>query len=75
MEQLIIIRTSRPAKIRKFLEQEKVSYQIYDKPKKSKTETEMFADYGEAIKDREREEEIREWETAEIADWSKRNDK
>ena len=37
----------------------------------------MFADYGEAVKDREREEEIREWETAEIADWNKQeeNDK
>jgi hypothetical protein len=58
MEQLIIIRTKRLVKIRKFLEQEKVNYQVYDKPKKRKAEIEMFADYGEAIKDREREEEI-----------------
>lgn len=71
MEQLIIIRTSRPTKIKKLLEKEKVNYKVYDKPKKRKAEIEMFADYGEAIKDREREEEIREWETAEIADWSK----
>jgi len=60
MEQLIIIRTNQPAKIKKFLEKEKVNYQVYDKPKKRKAEIEMFADYGEAIKDKEREEEIRE---------------
>lgn len=77
MEQLIIIKTSRSAKIKKFLEKEKVNYQVYDKPKKRKSATEMFADYGEAIKDKEREEETQEWEVAEIADWIKQgeNDK
>ena len=77
MEQLIIIKTSRSAKIKKFLEKEKVNYQVYDKPKKRNSGTEIFADYGEAIKDKEREKEAHEWETAEMADWSKQeeNDK
>jgi hypothetical protein len=55
MEQLIIIKTSKVKKIRAFLDQEKQNYKVFNQVKRKK---DLFANYQEAIKDKEREEEI-----------------
>ena len=55
MEQLIIIRTNKAEKIKSFLDQEKENYKVFNQTQRRK---DLFANYGEAIKDKEREKEI-----------------
>jgi len=60
MEQLIIIKTADVEKIRLFLDREHINYEIYQEPikkfKKARpARVDIFADYGEAIKDKELE--------------------
>lgn len=55
MEQLIIIRANKVEKIRKFLDQEKQNYRVFNQVKRKK---DLFASYEIATKDREREVEI-----------------
>jgi len=55
MTQLIIIKTANAEKIRLFLDQEKQNYKVFNETKRKK---DLFANYGEAIKDKEREKEI-----------------
>lgn len=55
MNQLIIIRTNKAEKIRAFLDQEKQNYKVFNETKRKK---DLFANYGKAIKDKEREKEI-----------------
>ena len=62
MNQLIIIKTNKAEKIKAFLDQEHIGYEIYQEPlrklKKARpAKIDIFADYGEAIKDKELEEE------------------
>ena len=72
MNQLIIIRTSKAEKIRAFLDQEKENYKVFNQTQRKK---DLFANYGEAIKDKEREAEIalldqaQEEEDEENQDW------
>lgn len=55
MNQLIIIRTNKAEKIKAFLDQEKQNYKVFNQTKCKK---DLFANYGEAIKDKQREKEI-----------------
>jgi len=55
MNQLIIIRTNKAEKIRDFLDQEKQNYKVFNQTQRKK---DLFANYGESIKDKEREAEI-----------------
>lgn len=55
MNQLIIIRTNKAEKIRNFLDQEKANYKVFNETRRKK---DLFANYQEAIKDKEREAEI-----------------
>jgi hypothetical protein len=55
MEQLIIIKTNKAEKIKAFLDQEKQNYKVFNETKRKK---DLFANYQEAAKDKEREAEI-----------------
>jgi hypothetical protein len=72
MEQLIIIKTNNPQKIKLLLDQEKQNYKVFNHTRRQK---DLFANYGEAIKDKEREKEIalldqaQEEEDEENKDW------
>lgn len=72
MNQLIIIKTNQPQKIRQFLDQEKQNYKVFNQTQRKK---DLFANYGEAMKDKEREAEIalldqaQEEEDEENQDW------
>ena len=55
MEKLIIIRTNIAEKIRLFLDQEKQNYRVFNQARRKK---DLFANYEEATKDKEREKEI-----------------
>jgi len=55
MTQLIIIKTANAEKIRLFLDQEKQNYKVFNQTHRKK---DLFANYGEAVKDKEREAEI-----------------
>lgn len=55
MTQLIIIKTANAEKIRLFLDQEKANYKVFNQTHRKK---DLFANYEEAIKDKEREAEI-----------------
>ena len=55
MTQLIIIKTANAEKIRLFLDQERQNYKVFNQRKRKK---DLFANYREAAKDKEREAEI-----------------
>jgi hypothetical protein len=55
MEQLIIIKTNNPKKIKLFLDQEKQNYKVFNRTQRKK---DLFANYEEAVKDKGREAEI-----------------
>jgi hypothetical protein len=68
MKEIIIIKDKAP-QIKKMLDQKGFSYELYQAPVKTrkdklreyiemKSKENIFADYGEAIKDKEREKEI-----------------
>jgi hypothetical protein len=65
MKQLIIIETSQPQKIKKLLNQEQISYKIYQEPTQKES---IFAHYNQALKDKPREQEAQELENAEEED-------
>ncbi|RHZ37160.1 hypothetical protein [endosymbiont GvMRE of Glomus versiforme] len=84
MEQLIIIKTPEANKLKTFLAKSHIEHQIIynepltaEKPDKKdklreyiemKSKENIFADYGEALKDKEREKEIALWEQADEED-------
>ena len=75
MREIIIVREN-ISKIKKFLDQEHINYEIShelsDKLRdyiKTKSKEDIFANYGEAIKDKEREKETKEWDEMEVNDW------
>jgi len=84
MREIIIVREN-ISKIKKFLDQEHINYEIShelsDKLRdyiKTKSQEDIFANYGEAIKDKEREKEIALWDQADEEDeeeLSKQNDR
>jgi cysteinyl-tRNA synthetase len=78
MKEIIIIRDKAP-QIKKMLDQKGFNYELYQEPVKVKTDKlreyiemkskeDIFANYGEALKDKEREKEIALWEKADEED-------
>ena len=61
MKEIIIIETNNGAKLKNFLNQERFVYKVYQKPTISK-EIDIFANYGEVIKNKEREKELKLWD-------------
>jgi len=84
MTELLIIKTADAGKIKTFLTKNHIEHQIiYTEPLNDKKPTKknklreyiemkskenIFADYGKAIKDKEREKEAKEWDEMEVAD-------
>ena len=84
MTELLIIKTSNAEKLRSFLTKNHIEHQVIytepltaEKPTKKdklreyiemKSKENIFADYGEAIKDKEREKEIALWDQADEED-------
>ena len=74
MTELIIIRTHESEKIKKFLEQEQVDYEVYheeEKPQKI-SEAELGRAYQEAWSNPQRYQEAQKWEKAAVSDWAER---
>lgn len=65
MKELIIIETSRPQQVKKLLEKSCIDYKVYQEPIQRES---LFANYGEATKDKQRELEANELESAEEED-------
>ena len=76
MKEIIIIRDKAP-QIKKMLDQKGFNYELYQEPVKVKTDKlreyiemkskeDIFANYGEAIKNKEREEELKLWDNVDL---------
>ena len=61
MKEIIIIKENIP-KIKNFLEQENINYEIYQEP------VNIFVNYGKTLQDKEREKDANELENAEQED-------
>ena len=68
MKELIIIETNRPQQVKKLLEKSHIDYKVYQEPTQKETKESVFANYGEATKDKQREQEANELENAEQED-------
>ncbi|KLL04953.1 MAG: hypothetical protein MRERV_8c035 [Mycoplasmataceae bacterium RV_VA103A] len=74
MTELIIIKTHESEKIKKFLEQEQVDYEVYheeEKPQKI-SEAALGRAYQEAWRNPQRYQEAQKWEKAAVSDWAER---
>ena len=65
MKEIIIIETNKPQKLKNFLDKEHFAYKVYQEPKHIQ-KIDIFAKYGEAIKDKKREEELKLWDNADL---------
>lgn len=65
MKELIIIETTQTQQVKKVLEKAHIDYKIYQAPKQSQ-KIDIFANYGKAIKDKEREKELKLWDNADL---------
>lgn len=63
MKEIIIIETYQGKKIKSLLEQEHLPYKVYQESEKK---TDIFANYGKAIKDQERQKELKLWDNADL---------
>jgi hypothetical protein len=61
MREIIIIDVNQSQQARKVLEKAHIDYRVYQEPKTSQ-KRDIFANYGEAIKDKEREKELKLWD-------------
>ena len=59
MREIIMIETNQSQQVKKMLEKAHIDYKIFQEPKKS---VNIFANYGEIIKDKEREKELKLWD-------------
>ena len=59
MREIIMIETNQSQQVKKMLEKAHIVYKIFQEPKKS---VNIFANYGEIIKDKEREKELKLWD-------------
>jgi hypothetical protein len=57
MKEIIIVETTQPQKLKRFLQQENFNYKVYQEPKHSQ-KSDIFANYGKAIKNKKRNEEL-----------------
>jgi hypothetical protein len=58
MREIIIIETSQAQQVKKLLEKAHIDYKTYQEPKHIQ-KIDIFANYGEAIKNKQREKELR----------------
>jgi len=65
MRELIIIETTQIQQVKKLLEKAHIAYKVYQEPKQNQ-KIDIFANYGEAIKDKEREKELKLWDNADL---------
>ena len=65
MKELIIIETTQSQQVKKLLEESRIDYKVYQEPSQKKS---LFANYGEVMKDKQREQEAQELENAEEED-------
>ena len=77
MKEIIIVKENIP-RIKTFLEQEHINYEIYQEPirkfKKARpAKVDIFSDYGEALKDKELEAEKKLWEEMDNEDETNNN--
>ena len=57
MKEVIIVETTRPQKLKSFLNQEHFAYKVYQESKRPQ-KPDIFANYGEAIKNKKRAKEL-----------------
>ena len=65
MKEVIIIETARPQKLKKFLQQEHFIYKVYQEPKHT-PKPDIFANYGKAIQNQKRAEELALWDNVDL---------
>ena len=65
MRELIIMETNQAQQVKKLLEKAHVDYKVYQEPKHIQ-KIDIFANYGEAIKDKEREKELKLWDNTDL---------
>ncbi len=65
MKEVIIIETNRSQKLKRLLQQENFAYKVYQEPKPSQ-KLDIFANYGEAIKNQERNKELILWDNVDL---------
>jgi hypothetical protein len=65
MKEIIIIETNKPQKLKNFLNKEHFSYKVYQEPKNGQ-KLDIFANYGQAIKNKEREKELKLWDNMDL---------
>jgi len=65
MKEVIIIETNRSQKLKRLLQQEKFAYKVYQEPNSSQ-KLDIFANYGKAIKNQERNKELTLWDNVDL---------
>ncbi|KLL03210.1 MAG: hypothetical protein MRERV_48c004 [Mycoplasmataceae bacterium RV_VA103A] len=70
--ELILVRTKESEKLKKFLQQEHINYEVYQEPVKQISETELEQAYREAWSNPQRYQEAQKWEKAAVSDWAER---
>ena len=68
MQQLIIIETSQTTQtqqVKNLLNKAHIDYKVYQAPKPSQKQ-DIFANYGQAIKDKQRQKELKLWDNADL---------
>lgn len=67
MKEVIIIETNQARKLKNFLDKEQFSYKVYWEPKtRNGQKINIFANYGEVINNREREQELKLWDNVDL---------
>ncbi|KLL03424.1 MAG: hypothetical protein MRECE_6c007 [Mycoplasmataceae bacterium CE_OT135] len=72
MTEFILIKTDESEKVKKFLQQENINYEICQEPYKQISEAELEQAYREAWSNPQRYKEAQKWERAAVSDWAKR---
>ena len=65
MKEVIIVETNRSQKLKRFLVQEHFAYKVYQEPTPPQ-KYDIFAGYGEAIKNKKRSEELALWDNVDL---------
>ena len=65
MKEIIIIETNKSQKLKNFLNKEHFSYKVYQEPK-NEPKLDIFANYDQAIKNKEREKELKLWDNMDL---------
>lgn len=65
MKELIIIETSQAQQVKELLEKSHIDYKVYQEPQHTQ-KTDIFANYNQAIKNKEREQELKLWDNVDL---------